>query len=63
MVYRGTDSHIYHALSSDGVSFGSSGEDTASTTNRSVTPFENWGSTYNWVLYTGINNELFTVVE
>jgi hypothetical protein len=63
MIYRGTDSHIYHTYTTDGVSFGPSYKDNASTTNRSVTPFENWGSSYNWTLYVGIDNELFTVVE
>jgi hypothetical protein len=63
LVFRGNDSHIYHASTTDGVSYGNSTQDAASITNHAAIPFENWGAAANWVFYVGVNNELFTVLE
>jgi hypothetical protein len=64
MVYRNnSDSHIYRMFSTDGKTFGTSYEDTASTTNHAPVPFSNWNLSSNWTFYVGVNNMLFTVLE
>jgi hypothetical protein len=63
LVFRGNDSHIYHASTWDGVSYGNSTQDAASTTNHAAIPFQIYGAAANWVFYVGVNNMLFTKLE
>jgi hypothetical protein len=63
MVYRGSDSHIYYSWAPNGVSFGTSYEDTASTTNHQAVQFTDYDLTGNLVFYIGIDSELFVVLE
>jgi hypothetical protein len=63
MLYRSTDSHIYSAYTGDGVSFGASSENTGSTTNHAVIPFENWNLSANWFFFIGTDNKLYTALQ
>ena len=65
LVFRGTDSHIYHALSTDGSLFGPAYVDSASTTGHQPVPFynNNGTSAASWVFYIGVDLGLFTIVE
>jgi hypothetical protein len=63
MVYRPSNDHIYSTFTSNGVTFSTPQEDTASTTYHAPIQFSNWGLSANWVFYIGENNELFTVLE
>jgi hypothetical protein len=63
MVFRGNDSHIYRTYTTDGVSYGPAYQDPNSTSNHAIIPFLNWGASFNWTFYVGVNNELFTIVE
>jgi hypothetical protein len=58
-----SDAHLYKTFSSNGVAFGPSQEDTASTTLRAAVPFLNTGPSSNWTFYIGTDNKLYTTIE
>jgi hypothetical protein len=63
LIYVPSNDHLYSTFTSNGASFTTPQEDTASTSYHAAIPFSNWNLSSNWTFYVGENNELFTVLE